>query len=79
MFALGACKQGEGERCQIPADCEEGLVCAGDGFCRSEIPSADAAPEPDDRIIITVDATPGDPDATPATPDATPATPDAAP
>jgi len=24
---LSACKQGEGERCQVSADCDDGLVC----------------------------------------------------
>lgn len=31
LVALGlvvSCKQGEGERCQVDADCEDGLVCA---------------------------------------------------
>ncbi len=24
---FSACKQGVGDRCQVPADCEDGLVC----------------------------------------------------
>ena len=31
LVALGlvaSCKQSEGERCQVDADCEDGLVCA---------------------------------------------------
>ena len=24
---ISACKQGEGERCQVSADCDDGLVC----------------------------------------------------
>lgn len=31
VFALAlvaSCKQGEGERCQVNEDCEDGLVCA---------------------------------------------------
>ena len=27
VSSLGACKQAKGERCQVAADCEEGLVC----------------------------------------------------
>jgi len=29
VLALTACRQGEGERCQVDSDCEEGLVCTG--------------------------------------------------
>ena len=39
LLAIGgvaSCKQGEGERCQVQADCEEGLQCnEGEGVCRS--------------------------------------------
>ena len=28
LLALPACKQGQGERCQVDSDCEEGLLCA---------------------------------------------------
>lgn len=28
LLALAACKQGQGEYCQIDKDCEDGLVCA---------------------------------------------------
>lgn len=28
ILALAACKQGEGEPCQIDRDCESGLVCS---------------------------------------------------
>ena len=27
LVTLAACKQGEGERCQVTSDCEEPLVC----------------------------------------------------
>ena len=41
---LVSCKQGEGERCQLTSDCEDGLVCgsAGGGTdtqtCREQVP-----------------------------------------
>jgi hypothetical protein len=70
-LSLAACKQGEGERCQVNDDCESGLVCVErTGTCGT----SNIAPE--------VDAGPVDaevPDATladAATPDA--ALPDAA-
>jgi hypothetical protein len=28
LLALPACKQGQGERCQVDSDCEDGLLCA---------------------------------------------------
>ncbi|MDQ3368438.1 MAG: hypothetical protein M3680_23680 [Myxococcota bacterium] len=28
LVLVAGCKQKEGERCQVEADCEEGLVCA---------------------------------------------------
>ncbi|HWU89894.1 MAG TPA: hypothetical protein VN253_21680 [Kofleriaceae bacterium] len=27
LGAIASCKQGEGERCQVQADCEDGLTC----------------------------------------------------
>lgn len=27
LVTLAACKQGQGDRCQVDADCESGLVC----------------------------------------------------
>jgi hypothetical protein len=45
--ALSACKQGEGQRCQIQDDCEGDLICStGDHVCRVFVPAgaADAAP-----------------------------------
>lgn len=36
LGGIASCKQGEGERCQIQADCEEGLVCnEAEQVCRS--------------------------------------------
>lgn len=69
-LALSACKQGEGERCQIDDDCEDGLTCnpTGGGFSEcSGVGGADtdAAPTPDAQP--TVDAPPtADIDAAPA-------------
>lgn len=74
LLGFAGCKQGEGERCQIDSDCEDGLTCAGDGFCRGEVvgPTIDARVE-------GPDAAPGAPDATPSTPDAAAPTVDASP
>ena len=27
ILAIAGCKQGKGERCQVEADCQDGLVC----------------------------------------------------
>jgi hypothetical protein len=36
LGVVGSCKQGEGERCQVQDDCEEGLQCnVGEGVCRA--------------------------------------------
>lgn len=32
---VAACKQGEGERCQVESDCDEGLLCTGEGVCKT--------------------------------------------
>jgi hypothetical protein len=44
LGGIASCKQGEGERCQVNADCEEGLACnVGEGVCRgSESKQIDA-------------------------------------
>jgi hypothetical protein len=51
LIALGACKQGLGERCQVSSDCEDGLTCnqgthtcssAGSGVDGGGIPPIDA-------------------------------------
>jgi hypothetical protein len=56
----GACKQGEGEVCQVKADCEDGLECNA-GTMRCQKPGsvvADAAPVIIDASVdATVDAT----------------------
>jgi hypothetical protein len=65
VLAAG-CKQGLGERCQVDADCAEGLICSraepqtcGDGTGEgldadlppSDAPSSDAAPDaPPDAV-----------------------------
>lgn len=38
LVATGACKQGLGERCQVNADCANGLVCnqAKNSTCQSQ-------------------------------------------
>jgi len=75
-FTVSACKQGDGERCQVESDCESGLTCTTLGFCGSTtIDLFDAAPAFDARVSSGTDA-----DTTPtidAGLDATPA--DAAP
>jgi len=54
LAALGgfaSCKQGEGERCQVQDDCEDGYQCnVGEGVCRSissNTADIDAQPPPD--------------------------------
>jgi hypothetical protein len=90
--ALFGCKQGEGEYCQIPSDCQDGLDCnPSTNVCEgSSTPTIDAslggpdAAVPDAGAVTidaggTVDAIPILPDAPAATPDAPAAAPDAAP
>jgi hypothetical protein len=72
--AMAACKQGEGERCQVEEDCEDGLICnAATNTCESmNVVGADGDFLPDGGTP-TVDARPADarpPDADP--PDAMP-------
>lgn len=63
LFVLGggaACKQGEGEVCQIDDDCEDGLECNA-GTMRCQRPGGggdivDAAPRPDSMGDDEVDA-----------------------
>jgi len=47
--AVASCKQGEGQRCQVQSDCEDGLQCnVGEGVCRTVITGdVDALPPPD--------------------------------
>jgi hypothetical protein len=60
LLALGvaSCKQGEGQRCQVPSDCEEGLQCnVGEGVCRTVVTGdVDALPPPDAPPDAPVDA-----------------------
>lgn len=74
LFALGggaACKQGEGEVCQIDDDCEDGLECNA-GTMRCQQPGADlvdAAPQAD-AMDDEADAAIADAAVDAATPDA---------
>ncbi len=77
---LSACKQGDGERCQVNDDCEDGLTCSSATQTCEERASAtpiDATvpdAEPSDAAIDAIQ-----PDAPPDAPDAAPdAPPDAA-
>jgi len=77
------CKQGEGERCEIKDDCEDGLDCVGPAGAKTcetgnnvradAAPDFDAPPTPDAGPTPDADSTPDAavPDA--ALPDATPA------
>jgi hypothetical protein len=65
LVPLSSCKQGEGQYCQINADCKDGLVCAQitDTCEKSASSSIDAGPD-----AVPLDAAPPDaevPDATP--------------
>ncbi|RMH40446.1 MAG: hypothetical protein D6689_13800 [Deltaproteobacteria bacterium] len=86
LAAAPACKQGEGQRCEIDSDCEDGLICSpgpgGQSVCVPDTSGTpvDAAPKP--MPDASADAAPSDaapPDAgvDAAPPDAAP--PDAAP
>ncbi|HSK03795.1 MAG TPA: hypothetical protein VK932_21225 [Kofleriaceae bacterium] len=61
LGGIASCKQGEGERCQVQEDCEEGLTCnIGEGLCR-EVGGGDIpAPLPPDAPL---DTPPDGPDA----------------
>jgi hypothetical protein len=53
LALVGACKQGEGQRCQINDDCASGLICTTQGICgTSNDSTADAGPPPDARDQI---------------------------
>jgi|LNFM01.2.fsa_nt_gb hypothetical protein len=77
---LGACKQGEGERCQVNEDCEDGLTCSSATQTCEERATAtpiDAVVPDAQPVDAAIDAMP--PDAPPDAPDAAPdAEPDAA-
>jgi hypothetical protein len=72
--SLAACKQAEGEHCQVTSDCEDGLVCAPltDTCERNVVNPRDAGPDAEPADAAPPDAIPLD-----AGPDAGP--PDAAP
>lgn len=57
---LVSCKQGEGEYCQINADCEDGLVCAQitDTCEKSATAPMDAGPDAEIPDAEPVDAAP---------------------
>ncbi len=65
LVGIGSCKQGEGERCQVQADCDEGLLCnVGEGVCRAASSEAiDAELPPDAAPDAPVDAPVDAPDA----------------
>lgn len=61
LLALGgiaSCKQGEGERCQIQSDCEDGLTCnVGEHVCRrNPMGALDAELPPDAPATDAADA-----------------------
>ena len=67
-LALSACKQGEGERCQIDDDCEDGLTCnprTPDLSVCEPVggPVIDAAPTPDATPAVDAPPTPDAPTA----------------
>jgi hypothetical protein len=62
-FTLGACKQGEGEVCQVDSDCEAGLKCTTRG------PNSDGTPKLQ-HCVPETEPDPEEPDAMPPEPDA---------
>lgn len=71
LGVFAACKQGEGERCQVTADCEDGLTCN-----QGQNPPICQGENADNPIDATVpDADPDGPvDADDAPPDVPPDT-----
>ncbi len=58
LLLVGACKQGEGEYCQVTSDCKDGLVCVTTTMtCGTATGTVIDAAEPDAE---TVDAEPID-------------------
>ena len=56
LVTVAACKQGEGDRCQVKEDCESNLDCnQAKGTCQSESGG--------DLDANTIDAVPNPPDA----------------
>lgn len=76
LAAIGGCKQGEGERCQVTADCDDGLICNQATFeCVQGMSSGpiDVLPPIDGPPLDTPDAPDSAIDAAPdAAPDAPP-------
>ena len=77
LTLLAACKQGEGEHCQVDSDCKGSLVCSRNlrvcvvdpgGAVDAAVDEHDAAP----ADAWPIDAPPAPPDAPPAPPDAMP-------
>jgi len=66
LLALGGCKQGLGERCQVDSDCSEGncsqaepKVCGGDNASQLDASfPIDATPGPDAVLDAPIDAMP---------------------
>ena len=58
VIALSACKQGIKQRCQVQADCDDGLVCVASGICVGPV---DAAPIMDAPSDAPPDAPPDAP------------------
>jgi len=68
LVVVSACGQGEGQRCQVEADCSGDLVCnRATGTCQSRTSGIDGSIAPDARV----DAGPVDA-AVDASPDASP-------
>jgi hypothetical protein len=62
---VASCKQGEGQRCQVQSDCEDGLQCnVGEGVCRAVLSGdVDALPPPDAPPNSSIDGPVDAPDA----------------
>ncbi len=61
LLSLTACKQGEGEYCQVNADCKDGLVCAQiTDTCEksASAPDVDAGPDAEIPDAAPPDAAP---------------------
>ncbi|MSP17327.1 MAG: hypothetical protein EXR73_12100 [Myxococcales bacterium] len=64
LLAVAGCSQGEGERCQLTRDCDEGLLCSPQGECRvpgvtaDAAPRADSSPAPDAAVAVDDAAAP---------------------
>lgn len=68
LTALAACKQGQGDRCQVNDDCDNGLVCnKAKNTCQSssggDLDASVIDAVPMDATDAAVDAAPDAPDA----------------